>query len=489
MSGRRKSTNARAEAKVQKKATKLRNQEESAAAALQEQQMSSTLRKPVLDSISQRTSTTMENEVHKAQQHYSTETQQQLSKSPSNAGGEGRDDATTVIDKDITPNASTHNLVITTSMLSDSITTSTAVQDGVDSDLIKFDGFAFKCPKPDCRRVTNPWDGSTVICPRCGPYSSIRYCCTQHLLGDLPDHWAVDCLRHTLRCAADPLTIHPRQVQGPPAIPNLCGWDSVERYRQVIYHAAASQGDYFIFGDANGYMDYTAGDQSRNWQLRRGRAPLILTVNFERNQINSANCLKDRFNRLMNAALFTASSNPLILSYMFLMIRENLSMKGEWDDVILNCISYQFVKEFNWQIPRYLTESQRHACPLFWHGEPPINLCPDQICNGEMVDPITGQPYYPNLALKRKVTELERRYWILRVARVYHPSVQGKGKRMKGIGTNNVRPEYKRKFSMGPEWDGCGASMMEIEGAVWKLQADGMPFLESVDVIMGSITV
>ncbi len=82
--------------------------------------------------------------------------------------------------------------------------------------------------------------------------------------------------------------------------------------------------------------------------------------------------------------------------------------RGEGDGVIHNCISYQFLKEFNWQVAAYLTDSQRHACPLFWHGQPPINVCPGRICNSEMVDPITGHPYYPDLALKRKVAELER---------------------------------------------------------------------------------
>ncbi len=41
----------------------------------------------------------------------------------------------------------------------------------------------------------------------------------------------------------------------------------------------------------------------------------------------------------------------------------------------------------------------------------------------------------------------------------------------------------------GTERDICRASMMEIDGAMWKRQADGMPCLESLDVILGSITV
>jgi len=31
------------------------------------------------------------------------------------------------------------------------------------------------CRKPDCGQMTNCWDGKTVICPACGPYSLVRY--------------------------------------------------------------------------------------------------------------------------------------------------------------------------------------------------------------------------------------------------------------------------------------------------------------------------
>ena len=34
--------------------------------------------------------------------------------------------------------------------------------------LIKFDTYQWRCVRAECRKVTSPYDGSTVICPVCG---------------------------------------------------------------------------------------------------------------------------------------------------------------------------------------------------------------------------------------------------------------------------------------------------------------------------------
>lgn len=57
--------------------------------------------------------------------------------------------------------------------------------------LFKFDVLSkfMKCHMHGCEKITNCWDGSTVCCPACGPYSSVRYCSPQHLYEDLHTHW------------------------------------------------------------------------------------------------------------------------------------------------------------------------------------------------------------------------------------------------------------------------------------------------------------
>jgi hypothetical protein len=98
-------------------------------------------------------------------------------------------------------------------------------------------------------KVTSPWDGSTVIRPRCGPYSRIRYCSKKCLSDDVLMHWGIDCGQHTLTQRAYPLTIHPRSVRIHPFIPSLTHHDRPERHRQLIRHSVDTAADYFIFSD------------------------------------------------------------------------------------------------------------------------------------------------------------------------------------------------------------------------------------------------
>jgi len=348
-------------------------------------------------------------------------------------------------------------------------------------------GTRIVCSKPGCDKTTTPWDGSTVICPSCGPYSTIRYCCIEHLLGDTTDHWGVDCMKFTCHHYCDASTIHPRQVQCPPAIPNLCGWNTPERHRQSVYHAHSSrknesaevEGDYFIFTDFEQWLQAGAPNMPA-WGLGRARGTVLLAVTFDDQR--SPNSLKDRFNRLLNIALFTGASNAVMLNYMFLMIRENLISKGEWSEGLLNSLVYQFQWEFCYQLPDWVTDNLRHACPHQWFGTP-ADQCLDRVCNAQMLHPSTRHPLFPRFAIKEKADELERRYWILRVARVYHPNILNERHRMRGVGFSFVPQKNKKMFCMGREWDGYPSGTMEIEGAIWVRTVGGPPCLQATDLV------
>ena len=343
------------------------------------------------------------------------------------------------------------------------------------------------CRLPSCGTTTSPWDGSTVICPGCGPYSSIRYCCIDHLLADSTDHWGVDCMKYTCNHLCDASTIHPRQVSCPPIIPNICGWNTPERHRQAVYHAHSSKkngfaevkGDYFIFSDAEQWIQAGAPPMQA-WGIRRARGEVLVVVTFDDDA--SPNSLKDRFNRLLNAALFTGASNALLLNYLFLMIRENLIGKDEWDDEILDSVVFQFQHEFCYEVPDWITNNKRHACPHQWFGTP-VDQCRDRVCNGEMLHPVTRRPMLPRIAIKEKTDELERRYWILRVARVYHPNIPEQGARMRGVGFDFVPPENRRMHCMGREWEGYPSGTMEIEGAIWVKTVGGPRCLQAADLM------
>ena len=279
-------------------------------------------------------------------------------------------------------------------------------------------------------------------------------------------------------------------------MPNLCGWNSPERHRQAVYHAHSSkkngfaeiEGDYFIFTDATEWIQ--AGSPNMEaWGLRRARGTLDLVVTFDDER--SPNSLKDRFNRLLNAALLTGASNAPLLDHLFLMIRENLLQRDEWDDSVLNCVVYQFQWEFAYLLPERITNNLHHACPHQWFRTPvahadsttPIDGCHDPICSREQSQPGPRQPLGPRPMLKEKVEELERRYWILRVARVYHPDVPDPAQRMRGIGFDSVAPENQRQFRMGREWDGFPSRTMEIEGAIWVANGNGPPRLHVPNIM------
>lgn len=158
----------------------------------------------------------------------------------------------------------------------------------------QLDSHGFPCAKADCDKRCNLWDGVTVICPRCGPYSEIRYCSKEHLYVDVKSHW-VFCSQKTFRHPCRENSI-PRDVrEGPPLLPSRHNWDTPERHRQAVYHATSRSGDYFIFAD---WEDFLTAGQPANTVAVRCSNRVICTVKFD----DPAE--KDRFRRILGASLF-----------------------------------------------------------------------------------------------------------------------------------------------------------------------------------------
>lgn len=103
----------------------------------------------------------------------STVESQQLSTTEPSAGySVTEDDAAHVTDDDATPNASMLNLATAYSAHINHNPPPPAESGAEVRDLVKFDTYTWKCRKQDCKKVTSPWDGQTVICPRCGKLAS-----------------------------------------------------------------------------------------------------------------------------------------------------------------------------------------------------------------------------------------------------------------------------------------------------------------------------
>ncbi|RAH71533.1 uncharacterized protein BO66DRAFT_437154 [Aspergillus aculeatinus CBS 121060] len=313
----------------------------------------------------------------------------------------------------------------------------------------QLDSHGFPCALRNCLKRCNSWDGVTVICPGCGPFSETRYCCRDHLLQGIKTHWPV---------CGDQVFVHPcrestipRDVrEGPPLIPCLHNYDMPERHRQAVYFRMNErQGDYFIFAD---WADYVRAGFPENTTAVRCAKRVVYTVRFEDPEE------KDRFRRVLAICLFATVEVHALIDYMYRLIRDQLRAANA-SKQLEAALRYQIHAETNVSIQQYIT-GERHACATDWDGRNRRN-CPDQVCRSEyrrLLGSLGGG------GLREVVRNMESTYWILRAARTTHPTVKDPKKRMLGEGFEGVAEEDQRVFRRGDGWDGAGTGNMEIEG-------------------------
>ncbi|KAL2840751.1 hypothetical protein BJX68DRAFT_258402 [Aspergillus pseudodeflectus] len=318
----------------------------------------------------------------------------------------------------------------------------------------QLDSHGFPCARSDCDSRCNLWDGATVICPRCGPFSETRYCSREHLLKDIKVHWAT-CGQNVFQHPCRESTI-PKDVRdGPPLIPCLHPYDTPERHRQAVYfNMHSSVGDYFIFSDFVDMVD--AGFPDDHLNLRCSNR-VLLAVKFTDPKA------KDRFRRVLAACLFVTLESHALTDYLFRLIRDNLRTTPLPPTTSLPTLEaslkYQLHQETGVTILPGIT-GERHACETDWTGTNRRN-CPDPVCRAEYRRLLGSLGGHGHEAL---VEHLEASYWILRAARTTHPDVEDAGERMRGVGFEDVAEEDRRVFCRGDGWDGAGAGEMEVEG-------------------------
>ncbi|KAE8372888.1 hypothetical protein BDV26DRAFT_301436 [Aspergillus bertholletiae] len=313
----------------------------------------------------------------------------------------------------------------------------------------QLDTHGFPCAKSGCEKSCNLWDSTTVICPRCGPFSEIRYCCRAHLLEDVGYHWLY-CGQMTFEHPCRENSIPPETRDGPPLVPCIHQYDTPERHRQAVYfNTRACEGDYFIFSD---WADIVkAGFPENNvrvWCSSR----VIYTIKFEDADE------KDRFRRVLAACLFMTIEVTELVDYLFRLIRDKL--RSQTAPIELEAtLKYQFQQEFCVTIQPHIT-GERHACVTDWDGRSRRN-CRDAVCRAEYRR-LLGSP--GGKCHCKLIDHLEGSYWILRAARTTHPEVTDVKARMRGEGFSDVADEDRREFRRGVGWDGAGTGDMEIEG-------------------------
>ncbi|KAF7117753.1 hypothetical protein CNMCM5793_006933 [Aspergillus hiratsukae] len=314
----------------------------------------------------------------------------------------------------------------------------------------QLDSHKFPCAKNGCDKRCNLWDGRTVICPKCGPFSEVRYCCKEHLLQDIKWHW-IYCGQMILTQPCRENSV-PRDVRdGPPLVPCLHPYDTPERHRQAVYfNINIREGDYFLFSD---YADWAqAGFPENNLDMRCSHRALY-TIKFEDRE------KKDRFRRVLAACLFMTIEVHELVDYLYRLIRDDLRSQEIWSPEVENMLKYQIHSEFAINILPDIT-GERHACETDWTGRNRRH-CPDAVCRGEyrrLLGSVGGNGH------RQTVDHLEASFWILRAARTTHPDVTDVHARMRGEGFEGVAEEDKRVFQRGEGWDGAGSGPMEIEG-------------------------
>jgi hypothetical protein len=148
------------------------------------------------------------------------------------------------------------------------------------------------------------------------------------------------------------------------------------------------------------------------------------------------------------------------------MIRDNLVVRGVWNDELDAALRYQMKHELAVSLLP-VTTGTRHACQTDWDGRS-RRACPDPVCQAEYV-PLLGEGSGMGMGrclggFRRLCDYWEANFWLLRAARITHPHVAQVAARTCGEGFDEVLPEDRRLFRRGEGWDGAGTGPMEIEG-------------------------
>lgn len=308
----------------------------------------------------------------------------------------------------------------------------------------------WKCALRGCDKQCHYWDGQTVNCPKCGPFSTIVYCGKDHMREDVLWHWphcgSCSLQRHSkLNSVPDSIKL------GPPMIPGINGWDSPERHRQAMWFSSRSgnEGDYFIFTDKH---------EVNNLGLPSGSADVRCSSRVYL-VVHCDEAEKDRFRRVLAVCLMSSVQNTYLACYLFRLIRDRLRLSGQWSEYVDDMLRYQFRFELGVQVNQ-LGVGERHACETDWNGLSP-RFCRDPVCKSERVT-LLGDNGGVSRGFGRLCDNWESNYWLLRANRTTHPTARSVDARICGDGYD-LPEEDRRLFRRGEGWDGYQSGPMEIE--------------------------
>ncbi|KAJ5415695.1 hypothetical protein N7465_004390 [Penicillium sp. CMV-2018d] len=310
------------------------------------------------------------------------------------------------------------------------------------------------CEEKDCQVLCALGDGVSVVCPKCGPFSLVRYCGRSHLWEDAKRHWVYCMMQPVLEQHLAGLIPYDDLV-GPPMLPSLHQWDSPERHRQALWFSSArDRGDYFVFAELDTPVNAADAPASH---AGRGCSPRVAhVVRFEDAEE------KDRFRRCLAICLFAAVEHPALVDYLYRLVRDWMRAHNMWasDKDMDSMLRRQMGLEMGGTIDQSRL-GLRHACETEWVGADRRH-CEDLTCASERRPTLLGN-HCMGLGFRRVCEALESNYWILRAHRATHPSVSDVVARTCGAGFSEVLSMDRRLFCRGVGWDGAGTGPMELE--------------------------
>ena len=302
----------------------------------------------------------------------------------------------------------------------------------------RHDRDSIACAWNDCRKPTSDFSIETRICIGCGPKSSVRYCCHQHEVKDLKNHWEVCGKRETI---LERIIDH---TTAPDYFYNLC---PVIKERHGIRSFALHRQQHF---SCHCHGHYTLFDPV-------SEKPITLTWPKTDSKWQEMDA---RIERLLNIAFLDVWKHST-LRYLYGLLRQLISITPLDSTIYLHVLKRQFGAEFGAHIFRTTDEDPIFRCDCEWYGsqlDPIMHLqsCPQRRAG------FAVWPEYKGQGLLRKVADMEARYWILRAWAQQHPVFQGWRERAEGLGFEEGLD--KAVVRLGPGFIGWGAETDNIWG-------------------------
>jgi len=213
------------------------------------------------------------------------------------------------------------------------------------------------CWLPTCQQPTKSRNIRTTTCPRCGPYSYVRYCSIQHLHADVRRHYIEDCRRRPNHLPyIDEHTISPASK---PALRFLecvsTMHDSFERHRQALYHSFPpdAKSDYYIFGDADDLILSKLSDKTVTSAMLakcRGTGPIVATIGLD-----VTDGRKEQFTSVLERLLIlgcaAGTMDEAACGMLFLFVKGDLKDQGIWDEAMTDRLCLAMQLELGWRVP------------------------------------------------------------------------------------------------------------------------------------------